>query len=380
MKYAGATLMLVLLPVLATTLYAQTLYPALPSKTRIKFERQLTSATEHIPCEKAYDGEGLSPRVWTLPTDIKALLEDSCTALPIVNKEKTMAFLVFYAYEHPDETNVMLGWAKHLLEKYGHAFEKHSLPPALAYFPLVSSDMSPDYVSGNGGVGNWKFKYSTARLYGLMVDKYIDERRLPDKSTWAAAHMLENFYTSFETYPLAVAAWICGPARVHKALKNTSNNNKFREVFSLLPEPEIDSYHAFTALNILLHNTGKFDLSPVVVGTENPKDTVFIIDTLHFGQVADLTGIDKQSLEMLNPHYVKNIVPASAQTSLPLFLPHGTRKAFLTHLDTIYHYRDSFYFKKAIPKTKTLTPGSDYVPVQYTIKSGDNIGFLSEWF
>ncbi|MFO7791301.1 MAG: LysM peptidoglycan-binding domain-containing protein, partial [Bacteroidales bacterium] len=55
--------------------------------------------------------------------------------------------------------------------------------------------------------------------------------------------------------------------------------------------------------------------------------------------------------------------------------------------DSMYHYRDSFYFSRPNPEDnlangtqKKNIPGDDFVPVNYTIKSGDNIGFLSEWF
>jgi membrane-bound lytic murein transglycosylase D len=381
MKYAGSTLLLILLPTMAITLYAQTFYPDLPSKTRIKFENRLTSVTGHLRPDKEKNRDLHAPHIWPSSADITSFLENAGKTVPVVNKEKTSAFLMFYAYEYPAETNLILGLAKDLQKKFGQIFENHSLPPELAYYPLVSSPMLPDYVSDNGGVGNWHFKYSTARLYGLMVDEYIDERRLSDKSTQAAAQMLKDFYASFETNPLAVAAMICGPARVNMALKNTKNPNNLKQVFSQLPEPEIDTYHAFTALNILIHHPEKFNLSPADYNSEKPKDTVLVKDTLHFGQISEFTGIQEKDIEMLNPQYVKNVIPASSDVNLPLLLPDGISEIFLTCEDKMYHYKDSFYFKPAAPGTQNKhTPGNDYVPVQYTVKSGDNIGFIAEWF
>jgi membrane-bound lytic murein transglycosylase D len=57
--------------------------------------------------------------------------------------------------------------------------------------------------------------------------------------------------------------------------------------------------------------------------------------------------------------------------------------------DSIYNYKDSLYFnlKPLVAETKSVkeipiqyTPGKGYTPVDYTIKSGDNLGYITDWF
>src|SRR5574337_880645 len=62
-------------------------------------------------------------------------------------------------------------------------FRKKGLPEDLAFTAMVESGFNPLAVSRAGAKGLWQFMEKTARRYGLRVDRWVDERLDPEKST-----------------------------------------------------------------------------------------------------------------------------------------------------------------------------------------------------
>ena len=67
--------------------------------------------------------------------------------------------------------------------------------------------------------GMWQFMTGSARLYGLTVNWWIDERLDPIKSTRVAARYLKYLYGEFGDWNLVMAAYNVGPGRIQRILK-----------------------------------------------------------------------------------------------------------------------------------------------------------------
>ena len=375
---------------LSISVFAQQPPGILSPETRQVYEAQMDAFRTQYPVDILMRGSSVDlPPVNLTHSQMRELIENSDLSWEIIDTDKVLAFLDFYAIEHPDETACMISMAIRQHENTGHIFTEKSLPESLVYLPLVRSGMNPHYASPKGAYGNWQFKYSTARLYHLKVDEYMDERLDDHKSTIAAARLLRDLYRLYDNWPLALAAYNCGPGNVNKARKMADKPSDVADVYHYLPAPEADMYHAFVAMTIIMQQPVRFGIEPVRLQETDVSDTVMVSEKLHLGQVADVLDVDLEDLTQRNPCYTKSVIPADADNKLTLLLPEGKAEAYVTMADSIYHYKDSLYFNLKAPGNENKTasdapaprvPGGDYTPVNYTIKSGDNIGFLAEWF
>ena len=92
------------------------------------------------------------------------------------------------------------------------------LPEDMYYLALVESGFDPHAYSRAAAVGMWQFMTSTARDMGLRVDRWVDERRDPVRSTGAAVRFIRGLREEFGSLYLAAAAYNGGPGRVSRGL------------------------------------------------------------------------------------------------------------------------------------------------------------------
>ena len=95
-----------------------------------------------------------------------------------------------------------------IFEKY---LQEQGLPQELKYLAIVESALDPKAKSPVGAGGLWQFMKPTARLMGLKINSYVDERFDIHKSSAAAARYLAELYTRYNNWTLAIAAYNCGP-------------------------------------------------------------------------------------------------------------------------------------------------------------------------
>ncbi len=108
------------------------------------------------------------------------------------------------------------------------ALAKHDVPNALLAIPIIESGVGESYAcqcdedSAAGDLGPrgiWQMIRTTALAYGLRVDAGVDERFAPDREADAAARLLSDLHRTFSDWPLAIAAYNAGPAKIKDAIR-----------------------------------------------------------------------------------------------------------------------------------------------------------------
>jgi membrane-bound lytic murein transglycosylase D len=209
-------------------------------------------------------------------------------------------------------------------------FRERGLPEELAYTAMIESGFSPRAVSRVGAKGMWQFMEATARRYGLVINRWLDERLDPVKSTLAAAQYLGDLYGMFGHWFLAQAGYNAGEARVGRAIQRagTSDFWALTQTRHLPDETKLFVPQILAAAVITRAPTHYgFD---VTLEAPLAYDEVTIRRALDFDTIAALAGVSVEQIRDLNPALLARITPPFG--SYTLRLPPGAGLRFETAL------------------------------------------------
>lgn len=295
------------------------------------------------------------------------------------------SYIKLYTQKRRDQVSMMLGLADYYFPIFEAALDANDMPLELKYLPVIESALNPLALSKMGASGLWQFMLYTGRQYGLTVDSYVDERRDPYKSTEAAVTFLKDLYKIYGDWQLVIAAYNCGPGNVNKAIRRSGGKKDFWEIYYRLPRETRGYVPAFIAATYTFNYAKEHNITKTPVTLPLATDTVLINKALHFTQVSDMTGLPLSVLRELNPQYRRDVVP-SGKKQYALRLAFNNMASFIDVEDTIYtHRRDEFFPNGSLvvlpsSATHAVVAPAGRKAVYYTVKSGDVVGLISEWF
>lgn len=244
-------------------------------------------------------------------------------AYPVTLNPQVQFFLDRFTGSRRDAMTLWVGRSGRYLAMAREVFRSRGLPEDLVFTAMIESGFKPDAVSRVGAKGMWQFMAGTARRYGLRVDRWVDERLDPEKSTVAAAAYLHDLYEMFGSWSLAQAAYNAGELKVARAIQKTGSRDFWtlaqsrhlkRETKDFVPQ-----IHAATMIGRDPERYGfDFDdLEPLVV------ETILVPPSTDLRRLASNAGLSVDTVRALNPTLVRGVTPPGGSWSLRV--PPGER-------------------------------------------------------
>lgn len=194
------------------------------------------------------------------------------------------------------------------------SLREKGLPQDLVYLALIESSFLPEATSSAGAAGIWQLMPETARMYGLEVSNFVDERRDPLRSTAAAVRHLDWLHTRFGSWHLAAAAYNAGEGRVEGVRERLKAGKRRGEVQFWLIRPGLPTETQHYVPKMLAAR--QIARSPLLYGVDAERlaaPLAFREVDVHGGTllaaVAATLQVAPEVLYELNPHLIRRVTP-----------------------------------------------------------------------
>lgn len=279
-------------------------------------------------------GPGVAPALLPIPTPASltplapgsAGFYDPAAAMRGINlpdRKEVNAILKEFNSIGRSTMSLSLGRAGKYLPLIREELQAIGLPAELAALPLVESSYNPLAVSTAGAVGLWQFVAATARLNGLRVDSWVDERLDPVASTRAAARHLKDLYDRYGDWSLALAAYNAGAGSVDRA-GGTKDGADFWELcsadrFRQQTRRYVPKFYAAMAImtDPRAHGYDPMDETGALAYEEVP-----VKNPVSLAVIAERAGLAYEDLATINPGLKRGVTPPGDKPYL-LRVPRG---------------------------------------------------------
>ncbi|MFC2077076.1 LysM peptidoglycan-binding domain-containing protein [candidate division KSB1 bacterium] len=243
---------------------------------------------------------------------------------------------------------------------------EEGVPTDIVYVCLIESGYNPRAYSRAHAVGPWQFIGSSAKIFKLKTDWWVDERRDPEKSTRAGARYLKSLHTRFGSWPLAMAAYNTGALRVRRAMRRVGTDDFWKLPLSRQTRRYVPKFMASMMIaknpegDALAHTVKTLAMLDIQYHEPDQVDVVSIPQCTDLKLIAECSGAPIERIKELNPELRRWCTPPETE-GYRLRLPRGRAGDFWANYDKI-------------PKKKLVTFG------HYRVKRGDTVSGIADRF
>jgi hypothetical protein len=269
---------------------------------------------------------------------------------PIVLNDRVEQAIRYYAGRARSPFSLWLDRSGRYKDMMQDILASYGLPTDLVWLALVESGFSPWAYSRAHASGPWQFIKATAKLYGLRVTWWVDERRDPVKATHAAARYLRDLHANLGSWPLALAAYNWGEGRVRRcvARERTSDFWGLRR----LPRQTRNFIPRYMAATILGKNHEAFGFN---VQHHPPVEceTITVEGTVDLRVAADCLGVSYERIRELNPELTRWCTPPG-DSHYDLRVPPGLTPRYVASLSRIRNSAPDTYAEHRVKAGESL--------------------------
>lgn len=271
-------------------------------------------------------------------------------------------------------------------EQYFPLFEqeldKRNMPLELKYLPVIESHLNPQAVSPMGATGLWQFMYATATYKGLNISSLEDQRRDPAISSAFATDYLLQLYTIYDDWLLAMSSYNAGAGNINKAIRACGGVRNYWVARRFMPTETQQYVPKIIAVMYAMYYAEDYYLYPRKPDYSHyDLAEVKVFDELTLKYCSELLGLDEELLLSLNPVLSKKIVP-KREFGYVLNIPKDRMYQF--EANEGFFYDDPYLVVEAEVLEEKHVEEHNYVGSgnykNYTIETGDNLGFIAEKF
>lgn len=279
------------------------------------------------------------------------------TAVPLIQNQQVNRSLVYYTIRRPEVMETWLQRSVIYMPMMERIFQEEGLPTELAYLSFIESGLNPSARSWASAVGMWQFISATARVYGLEINWWVDERRDPEKATRAAARHLKDLYNIWGDWHLALANYNISPRGLKRAIDRAGGTKDYWVAYPYLPRETRNYVPGYIATAMIGLNPEEFGFQKIYDGEAYSYDVVEVDPLMPLDDLAEAAEITTNELRAYNPELLKWATPPGGK--YPLKIPTGKKEEFLLVYNTMPKEN----------RAQNIT--------MHTVKNGESIGLIA---
>ena len=302
--------------------------------------------------------------------------------------------------DNPEKTRELIGLSKYYFPMIERSLRSKNIPTDLKYLAVAISELNPSAQNISGSTGIWMMSYNVSKMYKLKINSYLDERRDPLKSSTALASHFKDLFSIYKQWTLSITAYGCSPVMLNKCIRMSGNSLYFWDIYPNIPDATKDLYPRFVAAVYIMNFYREHGIKSASPEMIIEADSVIVNRWLSFQQISSTIEIPLEQLRKLNPEFKKDIIPFNVE-GYWIHLPKNKVKQFSLLKDSLYSILpksteftpvaiqqapiDSSEIKpidakKTSTKETSTQPKFDKKKIIYSVKKGDVIGDVADWF